>query len=53
MSDKMINTAHRPWTEEEIAFLLKHYGPMTAAQIGAKLGRSTNAVRMYMKRYSK
>lgn len=34
----------RPWTREELDDVRQHYGPQTAAQIGARLNRSASAV---------
>lgn len=36
--------AKRSWTAEERAYVAKHYGPMTARQLAAHLGRSEQSV---------
>ena len=37
---KIRGRKNRPFTVEEIAFIIQHYGPMSASQIAARLGRS-------------
>lgn len=41
----------RIWTKEEAMFARNNYGPLTAAQIGEKLGRSELSVRKFMGRF--
>ena len=49
---KKLPHEYEPWTKEEIAFVLNNYGPMTAAQLSAKLpGRSVIAIRRFVKRF--
>jgi transposase len=36
---------------DDMKFILRNYGPMTAKQIGDKIGRSTDFVRRFVKRY--
>lgn len=40
-----------PWTEEERNFAIKNIGPMSASQVGKKIGKSADAVRHFIKRY--
>lgn len=39
------------WTEEQIAFTLKHIGPMSDAEVGKRIGKSASAVRKWVQRY--
>ncbi len=41
---------HAPWTEDENNFLRRHHGRLSEREIGARLGRSRNAVRIHWKR---
>lgn len=41
----------RKWTPEEVAYVMRHYGPMTARQVAQQLGRSRQAVINFMRRY--
>ena len=43
----------RSWTPEESQFALNNYGPMSARQIGEKLGRSAQSVRDRLNRANK
>lgn len=42
---RVSKSASRPWTQEEVAYLRKHWGCQTAEQIAMTLGRSIDAVR--------
>jgi hypothetical protein len=49
---RVVNTKQKPWTAEEAAFVLKHFGLMTARQISERLsGRSPESVRLFVRRY--
>jgi transposase len=48
---KNTNFDNSQWTEEQKSFVLKHYGPMTARQIGEKIGKSMDAVKKFVARY--
>lgn len=43
--------SRRLWGEDETRFVLENYGPMSAIEIAAHLGRSEDAVRKWIVRY--
>lgn len=51
MEKKEISQHSNFWSEEDANFALRHYGPMSAREIGEKIGRSESAVRKFIKRY--
>jgi hypothetical protein len=46
-----VEPRNKAWTETEFKFALENYGPMTAYEIGQKLGRSKESVRKAIDRY--
>ena len=48
---KNITYDYSAWRQEDRDFVLKNYGPMTASQIGDKIGKSADAVRKFVARY--
>ena len=50
MTNRRTTRTFRPWTDYEIAYALRHYGPMTARQIGQRLGRTKGAVKQFLHR---
>lgn len=43
--------ARDAWTKEAHEFAVKNYGPMSAEEIGKRIGKTADAVRKYIKRY--
>jgi DNA-directed RNA polymerase specialized sigma24 family protein len=43
--------SRRLWDKDESRFVLENYGPMSASQVAAHLGRTEDAVRKWIVRY--
>lgn len=41
----------KPWSEDEISFILKNIGPVSDQAVANHLGRSVDSVRKWVQRY--
>ena len=48
---KVVSPYNRTWSKEEADFALNNYGPLSAREVGARIGRSEASVRQFIKRY--